>query len=146
MKLAPALSLKLNAATAFRAPTAEDLFYPGFSNPNLAPERMRVGDATLTDSSLFGGVSFGWFTMSGSNLIIFRRNHFHYAENVGHASIQGFTLTGNTPTYHGLVGTLSITNLYRAQDLDDDTAVDTYAGQRLPGAGTDVCHGAWRAL
>jgi vitamin B12 transporter len=134
LKLAPALSLKLNAATAFRAPTAEDLFYPGFSNPNLAPERMRVGDATLTDSSLFGGVSVGWFTMSGSNLIIFDDTTF-IPENVGHASIQGFTLTGSTPAYHGLVGTLSITNLYRAQDLDDDTSVDPYAGQRLPGRG-----------
>ena len=62
LKLAPTLSLRLNAATAFRAPDAEDLFYPVFSNPNLVPERTRVGDATLTDSSLFGGVSFGWFT------------------------------------------------------------------------------------
>ncbi|HYL27069.1 MAG TPA: TonB-dependent receptor, partial [Candidatus Nitrosotalea sp.] len=31
------LQLKFNAATAFRAPTAEELYYPGFSNPNLAP-------------------------------------------------------------------------------------------------------------
>ncbi len=134
LKLAPALALKLNAATAFRAPTAEDLFYPSFSNPNLAPERMRVGDATLSDSSLFGGVSLGWFTMSGSNLIIFDDTTF-VPENVGHASIAGLTLTGNTLPWHHLVGTLSVTNLYRAQDLDGDTSVDPYAGQRLPGRG-----------
>jgi vitamin B12 transporter len=134
LKLSPAIALKLNAATAFRAPTAEDLFYPFFSNPDLVPERMRVGDATLTDSSLFGGVSLGWFTMSGSNLIIFDDSTF-VPENVGHASIQGVTLTGKTPSYHGLLGSLSITNLYRAQDLDSDSAVDPYAGQRLPGRG-----------
>lgn len=134
LKLSSTLTLKLNAATAFRAPTADDLFYPFFSNPNLVPERMRVGDATLTDSSLFGGVSLGWFTMSGSNLIIFDNATF-VPENVGHASIQGLTLTGKTPSYHGLVGSLSITNLYRAQDLDSDPTVDTYSGQRLPGRG-----------
>jgi vitamin B12 transporter len=134
VKIAPALSLKLNAATAFRAPDAEDLFYPYYSNPNLVPERTRVGDATLTDSSLFGGVSFGWFTTSGTNLIIFDDVSF-IPENVGRASIQGFTLTGNTRSYHGLTGTLAITNLYRAQDLDTDPAVDPYSGGRLPGRG-----------
>ena len=62
-----------------------------------------MGDATLTDASLFGGVSFGWFMMSGSNLIIFDDTTF-IPENVGHASIQGFTLTGNTLPWHGLIG------------------------------------------
>jgi vitamin B12 transporter len=134
LKLAPSLSLKLNAATAFRAPTAEDLFYPFFSNPDLAPERTQVGDVTLTDSSLLGGVSLGWFTTSGSNLIIFDDVTF-IPENVGHGLIQGFTLTGRTPVYHGLVGTLAVMNLYRAQDFDTDPNVDPYAGQRLPGRG-----------
>ena len=134
LKLAPTLSLRLNAATAFRAPDAEDLFYPFFSNPNLVPERTRVGDATLTDSSLFGGVSFGWFTTAGTDLIIFDDVNF-IPENVGKASIQGFTLTAKSRSYHGLVATLAITNLYRAQDLDTNTAVDPYSGQRLPGRG-----------
>jgi vitamin B12 transporter len=134
LKLAKAISLKLNAATAFRAPTAEDLFYPYLSNPNLVPERMRVGDATLTDSNLFGGVSFGWFTLSGSNLIIFNDTTF-IPENVGHASIQGLTLTANSRPWHRIIGSVSVTNLYRAQDLDSDPSVDVYAGQRLPGRG-----------
>ncbi|HTA39633.1 MAG TPA: TonB-dependent receptor, partial [Candidatus Acidoferrales bacterium] len=134
LKLAPALSLKLNAATAFRAPDAEDLFYPGFSNPNLVPERTSVGDVTLTDASLFGGVSFGWFMTHGTDLIIFDDVSF-IPENVGKASIEGFTLTGNTRPFHGLVGTLSITNLYSAQDLDTNASIDPYAGQRLPGRG-----------
>jgi vitamin B12 transporter len=134
VKFNPTLSLRLNAATAFRAPDAEDLFYPGFSNPSLVPERTRVGDVTLTDSSLLGGVSFGWFTTAGTDLIVFDDVTF-IPENVGRASIQGFTLTGNTRTYKGMVATLAITNLYRAQDLDTSAAVDTYAGQRLPGRG-----------
>lgn len=121
-----ALQLKLNAATAFRAPTAEELYYPGFSNPNLAPERTRVGDATLVAPSLWGGFRFGWFTTSGSNLIV-SPPPYYIPENVGHASIQGLILGIATPVQHGYAATLDVTNLYRAQDLD--------TGARLPGRG-----------
>jgi vitamin B12 transporter len=120
------LQLKLNAATAFRAPTAEELYYPGFSNPNLVPERTRVGDATLVAPSLWGGVSLGWFTTSGSNLIV-SPPPAYIPENVGHASIQGLTLQVTTPTIQGYNASLGVTNLYRAQDLDTDS--------RLPGRG-----------
>lgn len=121
-----ALQLKLNAATAFRAPTAEELYYPGFSNPNLAPERTRVGDATLVAPLLWGGLRFGWFTTSGSNLIV-SPPPYYIPENVGHASIQGLILGIATPVQHGYAATLDVTNLYRAQDLD--------TGTRLPGRG-----------
>jgi vitamin B12 transporter len=120
------LQLKLNAATAFRAPIAEELYYPGFSNPNLAPERTRVGDASLVAPALWGGVTFGWFFMSGSNLIV-SPPPTYIPENVGHASIAGLTLGVATPALHGYAATLDVTNLYRAQDLDTQT--------RLPGRG-----------
>jgi vitamin B12 transporter len=121
-----ALQLKLNAATAFRAPTAEELYYPGFSNPDLAPERTRVGDATLVAPTLWGGVSFGWFTTSGTNLIV-SPPPLYIPENVEHASIAGLSLGIATPNFAGYSATLNVTNLYRAQDLGTDT--------RLPGRG-----------
>jgi vitamin B12 transporter len=120
------LQLKVNAATAFRAPTAEELYYPGYSNPNLAPERTRVADATLVAPTLWGGVTFGWFTTSGSNLIV-SPPPAYIPENVGRASIAGLSLAASTPPLHGCVATLEVTNLYRAQDLDTDS--------RLPGRG-----------
>lgn len=120
------VQLKLNAASAFRAPIAEELYYPGFSNPNLVPERTRVGDATFVAPRLWGGVSLGWFTTSGSNLIV-SPPPLYIPENVGHASIQGLTLNVATPPQHGYAATLNVTNLYRAQDLDTDS--------RLPGRG-----------
>ena len=126
LALAAALSVKLNAATAFRAPTAEELYYPGFSNPNLQPERTRVGDATLVAPSLWGGVSFGWFTTNGSNLIVSPPPAF-VPENVGHASIAGLLFSAATPSVRGFVANLDVTNLYRAQDLD--------TGSRIPGRG-----------
>ena len=120
------LSFKLNAATAFRAPTAEELYYPGYSNPNLQPERTAVGDATLALSTLWGGVSFGFFTTTGSNLIVSPPPNY-IPENVGHASIQGLVFSAATPTMRGFVAKLDVTNIYRAQDLDTDS--------RIPGRG-----------
>jgi vitamin B12 transporter len=126
LPLFDALALKVNAATAFRAPTAEELYYPGYSNPNLQPERTRVADATLVAPALWGGVTFGWFTTSGSNFIV-SPPPTYIPENVGHASIAGLSLTAATPPLLGYAATLGITNLYRAQDLDTDS--------RLPGRG-----------
>lgn len=124
--LGNALALHVNAATAFRAPTAEELYYPGFSNPNLVPERTRVADATLVAPSLAGGVSFGWFTTSGSNLIV-SPPPFYIPVNVGRASIQGLSLVARTTPLLGYVASVGVTNLYRAQDLDTQS--------RLPGRG-----------
>lgn len=124
--LGNALQLKINAATAFRAPTAEELYYPGFSNPNLAPERTRVADATIVAPTLAGGLTLGWFAMSGSNLIVSPPPNY-IPENVGSASIAGLSLQASTPPFRGYSATLGVTNLYRAQDLDTDT--------RLPGRG-----------
>ncbi|HEY6450124.1 MAG TPA: TonB-dependent receptor [Candidatus Cybelea sp.] len=124
--LGNALVLKVNAATAFRAPTAEELYYPGYSNPNLVPERTRVADATLVAPTLWGGVTFGWFTTSGTNLIV-SPPPTYVPENVGLASIAGLSLGVTTLPLHRCVATLDVTNLYRAQDLQTDS--------RLPGRG-----------
>jgi outer membrane cobalamin receptor len=121
LPLATGLQLKLNAATAFRAPTAEELFYPGYANPNLAPERTRVGDATIVDSSFLGGVSLGWFTTAGTNLIVDNANFV--PENIGRASIQGLTLAAKTRPYRGFITSLAVTNVYRAQDLDTNQRI-----------------------
>jgi outer membrane cobalamin receptor len=126
--LAAGLQLKLNAATAFRAPTAEELFYPPqgvFSNPSLVPERTCVGDATLVGRFGFGDVSFGWFTTSGSNLIADEdpaKLDFKPV-NIGRASIQGFTLGLHARPYRHLATALDVTNLYRAQNLETQSRI-----------------------
>ncbi len=126
LHLLPELTLRLNAATAFRAPTAEELYYPGFSNPNLQPERTRVGDATFTVPAPWGDIALGWFTTSGTNLIV-SPPPTYVPQNVGRASIQGLDLVAKARTFYGCVASLGVTNLYRAQDLITST--------RLPGRG-----------
>ncbi|HTU83303.1 MAG TPA: TonB-dependent receptor, partial [Candidatus Acidoferrales bacterium] len=122
------LQLKLNAATAFRAPDAEELFYPPegvFSNPALVPERTRVADATLVDTGPLGNASLGWFSTWGSNLIV-DANPAEYdfePQNVGRAIVAGVTLALDTKPRAGFVETVSVTNLYRAEDLDTGTRI-----------------------
>ncbi|HKE37668.1 MAG TPA: TonB-dependent receptor, partial [Candidatus Baltobacteraceae bacterium] len=128
LPLTTGLQLKLNAATAFRAPTAEELFYPPqgvYSNSALVPERTSVGDVTLVERASFGDASFGWFTTSGSNLIVDENPALGEFKpvNVGHASIQGFTLGLHTRPYRHLATTLDVTNLYRAQNLDTQSRI-----------------------
>jgi len=124
--LGRSVQLKLNAATAFRAPTAEELYYPNYSNPNLQPERTRVGDATFVAPALWGGVTLGWFAMRGTNLIV-SPPPAYIPQNVGRASIAGLTLGISTPPFAGLTAKLDLTNLYRAQDLQTES--------RIPGRG-----------
>lgn len=124
--LAPQLALSANYAAGFRAPDAVDLYYPGFSNPNLVPERTQDVDATLRAARILGGTSFTYFTIAGQNLIVVNP-HFDYSAppgpgnepivNAQHASIAGMTLATRTVAVRGMTATLGITDLYRALDL-----------------------------
>ncbi len=116
-RLSSDVSLRWNAATAFRAPTEEELYYPFFSNPGLVPEKTRVGDVTLVDNALLGGVSVGWFSTDGRNFIADNPVTF-VPENIGRAIVQGITFEARTRTYDGFSGHVAVTNLYRAQNLD----------------------------
>ncbi len=120
-ELSSALMLKVNAATAFRAPNASELYFPNYGNPNLQPERAKVGDATLSDSHIFGGTSFGWFDNYTRELIVADPNNNYLPENVDHAHIEGLTFETKTVPLHGVSATLNATDLYLAQDLDAQT-------------------------
>lgn len=133
LRMLPALSLRANVAAAFRAPTADDLYYPGFSNRALKNERTKVADVTMVDGALLGGATLGWFATSGSNFIVL--DGAFVPQNVSRASIAGIAFTLKTRPVHGVYSALNVTNLYRAQDLGNDPAVDLYAGKRLPGRG-----------
>ena len=118
------LTLRANYATGFRAPTILDLYYPGFSNPNLRPERTNGGDVRLTSDAILGGLSLGWFFMNGVDLIAPTAD-FTTVVNIQKASLAGLTLDARTPPLHGISATLGIVDLYRALDL-------TTTATRLP--------------
>ncbi len=116
------LRLKANGGESFRVPSFDELYYPGFGNPALLPERSSNTDVTLEAPGVGGGLSLGWFGRNASNLIetvLADPTTFTYLpENVQHASIAGTTLTARSrPFGGGVVATLGLTDIYRALDL-----------------------------
>ncbi len=125
VRLSNEAAIKGNLATAFRAPNASELYFPGYGYAQLHPERAKVGDLSITDSHLLGGVTLGWFTNRTNDLIVpvlLDPATFTYGpRNIDHAFIQGFTLDVHTPSFHRFTTSLNLTDLYRAQDLDAQT-------------------------
>lgn len=115
LPLATGTRLVVNAGTAFRVPTIIDRYYPGFSNPNLKPERSKDADVTLQSSTLLGGATLGLFLRDSSNLI--QLDSAFVPQNVARASLRGIFGTLRTRPYHGFVSTLSVTDTYRAENL-----------------------------
>ncbi len=77
-------------ATGFRAPTLNDLFFPGFSNPNLLPEKVKNWEVGF-DQAFWGGkatLSVVYFDSDYDNLIQFSLVTFR-PENIGRATSQG---------------------------------------------------------
>src|SRR5579884_3408026 len=128
-------AIKANVATAFRAPNASELYFPGYGNPTLDPERAKVADFTVIDSHLLGGASAGWFVNRTANLIVptpvstsagahctVDPSSFTYEPcNVAEAFIEGLTFDVRTPRLHGFTTSLNLTDLYRAQNVDAQT-------------------------
>ncbi|KAA0929318.1 TonB-dependent receptor [Psychrobacter sp. ANT_H56B] len=77
-----------NYATGFRAPTFNDLYYPGFSNPSLKPETTKNTEVFIeyvTDNQL--SRLTGYHT-DAENLIA-------SGKNIGEAKIKGLSLTSD---------------------------------------------------
>jgi vitamin B12 transporter len=100
-------------ATGFRAPTLNDLFFQGFGNPNLKPEKSKSFDAGI-DQNLFGGklqLNAGYFWNRFHNLIQFASvsspfcppNTFGFCPvNIGEAKSQGWELGFKATIMKGL--------------------------------------------
>ncbi|MGA8534510.1 MAG: TonB-dependent receptor [Candidatus Tumulicola sp.] len=154
--LSSTLGLKLNYATAFRAPNASELYYPGYGNPSLHPERAQVGDVTLTDRGFLGGASLGWFTNHTNDLIVpvlvsaYPRQYVYIyrPENIDNALMQGFTFDVKTQPYHGISVALNATDLYTALDrsngsrLPNDAVFTVNLGVQIAGSPTGAFGGA----
>jgi outer membrane cobalamin receptor len=149
-------AIKVNYAAAFRAPNATELYYPGYGNPLLHPERAHVGDVTLTDSSVLGGASLGWFTNRTNDLIVpvlvkaypQQYVYIYEPENIDHALMQGLTFDVKTRPYRGVSLALNATDLYTALDLSsharlpNDAVFTVNVGVQLAGAPKGAFGGA----
>jgi vitamin B12 transporter len=144
-----AARLSADYAGTFRVPTIDELYFPGFANPALVPERSKNADAALTLPLGGASASFEWFDRQAVNLIVLDQNFV--PQNVARASLSGFVLSGHTAPLRGIVASLGITDLYRALNetpgrpvtrLDFEPVLTTVLGlEKLLGPGGGVGFG-----
>jgi vitamin B12 transporter len=86
----------LGAGTGFRAPNVIERFFPGFGNPDLAPERARSYEAGVRRRFGRAQLELRAFRTDYDNLVQFDPTTF-LAGNVGHARNEGLELGARWP-------------------------------------------------
>lgn len=95
IQLMPALLVYVRGGRAFRAPSFNDLYYPGFSNPNLKPERSEQVEIGARWNSAAIRASLVRFDNRIEDLIAPDFISFTPV-NIRKARIKGWELTGDT--------------------------------------------------
>ncbi len=129
-ELGSGLRLRALAGTTFRAPTFNDLYYPGYGVATIRPERGRSVEIGVVWQDGSSGASATAYRNHVRDLIVFEPDPtqtrcppgtFGCAANTGRARLQGATVTA-TQRWRGFDARLSL-------DLLDAKDADT--GQRL---------------
>jgi vitamin B12 transporter len=121
--------LRGSAGTGFRAPTFNDLFFPGFGNPDLQPEESLSWDVGVDQKLWNERIRLGltYFHNDFENLITcctpIPTAPFGGPFNVGRARSQGIEVTGEVSLLKNLVASLG----YTFTDTENRTT-----GQPLP--------------
>jgi vitamin B12 transporter len=127
-RLAPAWRVTASAGTAFKVPTFNDLFFPGFSNPDLRPETSRNVEAGVHWTSRAGELAWQAHAVAFRNrvddLIVFQcdTNFVCAPNNVADATLEGVTVYGDAQWRD--------TALHASLDVQSPT--DTASGLLLP--------------
>ncbi|MGF6726572.1 vitamin B12 transporter [Paraburkholderia sp. GAS41] len=117
--ITPIYTARLSYGNAFRLPTFDDLYYPGYANPNLLPERSDTVEAALDATTSFGTFTAAIYDTRVHDLITYDSVTF-LPVNVGRAHIQGIDLS-----YKGTLGNSTPVSLavgiLNPQDVTDQT-------------------------
>lgn len=89
---------RVSYGNAFRLPTFNDLYYPGFGNANLQPERSDSVEAAIDANTSYGTVTAAVYDTRVHELIAYDPVTF-LPVNIGRAHIQGLDLS-----YKGTLG------------------------------------------
>ncbi|HVS26945.1 MAG TPA: TonB-dependent receptor [Burkholderiales bacterium] len=90
------LRLRAGVGTAFKAPTLNDLYFPGFSNPNLQPERSRSYETGVNLQVGNHRLSLTYFDNRITDLIVFVFDPVTFTgmpQNINQAHIKGAELS-----------------------------------------------------
>lgn len=117
--ITPVYTARISYGNAFRLPTFNDLYYPGYANPNLLPERSDTVEAALDAATSFGTITAAVYDTRVHDLITYDSVTF-LPVNVGRAHIQGIDLS-----YKGTLGNSTPVSLaigiLNPQDVTDQT-------------------------
>jgi len=151
MDLAKGLRVRALAGTTFRAPSFNELFYPGYGVPTLTPERGRSVELGLNWRAGDSEAAATVYQNRVRDLIAYEGNSafcpadpsysFGCARNVGRARLQGVTLSG--AQRFGALRVSGTVDFLDAKDLDTGNRLSRRAAhQESLAADYDV--GAWR--
>lgn len=98
-----ALRLALSYGTAFKAPTFNDLYYPGFGNPDLSPETSESLELGLSGALPLGRWEVSLYQTEIDDLITFDAVTFAPA-NIASARIRGLEASGQVDVMDWALG------------------------------------------
>jgi vitamin B12 transporter len=128
-RLSPAWRVTAGYSTGFKPPSFNDLYYPGFSNPNLEPEKSKNVEAGLYWNGELDGASVEARAIAYRNrvsqLIVLQCDaDFNCVPyNVNRATLEGVTLGADVRTDNGMTISAS---------LDLASPEDDLTGKLLP--------------
>ncbi|WP_321874925.1 TonB-dependent receptor domain-containing protein [Burkholderia cenocepacia] len=96
--ITPVYTARVSYGNAFRLPTFNDLYYPGYDNPSLSPERSTSVEAALDANTAYGTFTAAIYDTRVNNLIAYNPATFS-PMNIGRSHIRGIDLS-----YKGTIG------------------------------------------
>ena len=124
---------------AFRAPSFNDLYYPGFSNPTLKPERSDQAEVGLRFMAAGNRFELAHFENRIDDLIVFDTATF-LPQNLKRARIRGWEMHGNVE-FSALTLRVALT-VQRPEDRDSGRQLRSRARQ-FGSLGAVYRSGAW---
>ncbi|MEO8275965.1 MAG: TonB-dependent receptor, partial [Thermoanaerobaculia bacterium] len=109
--------LRASYGEAFRAPSLADLYYPGFSNPDLEPERTRSSEIAVDGGTGPFQASLALFENRLENLIEFDFVTF-VPQNIGRARARG--VEGSLAARFGIFDARLVATHLDAKDLETE--------------------------
>lgn len=140
LKFAPGWKAILQASTAFKAPSFNELYFPFFGNPALKPERARSLEASLQYARERGFVRATLFRTKTRDLIVFDPL-LSSANNVARARVTGVELVART-VFEGWTAGVNLT-LQRPIDETTGERLLRRANRNL-GVNVAKSFGRWR--
>ncbi|PTB19508.1 TonB-dependent receptor [Trinickia symbiotica] len=132
-------------SSAFRAPSFDDLYFPGSGNPSIRPERSHSVEAALQYASdSLGVLRLTAFETRYTDLINYVSTQgglFFVAQNVGRAKVQG--LEGSWSGHVGKTDVRAALTVQNPVDEDADTDLVRRA-RRFASLSANRSIGAWR--